>query len=194
MEIGCGYGRKPEHLKNFRLGGERFTGHYVGVDIDPDLLEFARKSFPPGQFSFLLTTQSSTTYSSDSKRQPGSEFRFPLADASQDFVYSTSLFTHLLEAELANYLRESLRILKPGGIMLMNYFCYDHLAALQHLRGRWTFRHQIGQARVESLESPEAAVAYSRSYMEDTCLAIGFSEASTLLDEQMMQSQVLCRK
>ncbi|GMU55147.1 MAG: hypothetical protein AMXMBFR33_42930 [Candidatus Xenobia bacterium] len=194
VEIGCGYGRKPEHLKNFRMGGERFTGRYVGVDIDPDLLGFARNHFPPDQFQFLQTTQGSTTYASNGARLPGSEFRFPLPDASQDFVFSTSLFTHLLEAELANYVRESLRILKPGGTMLMNYFCYDHLSSLQQLRGRWTFHHQVGQARVESLESPEAAVAYGRSFMEDLCRTLGFSEATTLLDHQMMQSQVLCRK
>jgi SAM-dependent methyltransferase len=193
VEIGCGYGRKPAHLRNFTLAGERFTGRYVGIDIDPELLDYARSHFPPERFEFLQTTQGSRTYAGTSPEK-GQTYSFPLPDCSQDFVFSTSLFTHLLVEQLENYLSESIRVLKPGGSIFMNYFCYDHMAQQGALSGRWTFAHQIGPARVESLRSPEAAVAYTRDFLETLCREVGFADVTTLCDEAMIQCHLVGRK
>lgn len=193
VEIGCGYGRKPQHLRNFTLAGERFAGRYVGIDIDPELLAYARSHFPSDRFEFFQTTQGSRTYAGTSAEE-GQPYSFPLSDSSQDFVFSTSLFTHLLAEQSENYLRESLRVLKPGGSIFMNYFCYDHMVEQGALNGRWTFRHQIGPARVESLRSPEAAVAYTRDFLETLCREVGFAEVTTLCDRAMIQCHLVARK
>jgi hypothetical protein len=52
----------------------------------------------------------------------------------KDFIYSTSLYTHLLEDELGNYTRESFRVLRPNGVMYMTFFCMDSV----ELGNRWT--------------------------------------------------------
>lgn len=43
--------------------------------------------------------------------------RFPLPDASMNDVYSEHLFEHLTYQQAQNMLKESYRVLKPGGIM-----------------------------------------------------------------------------
>lgn len=43
--------------------------------------------------------------------------RFPLPDESMNFVYSEHLFEHLTYQQAQNMLKESYRVLKPGGIM-----------------------------------------------------------------------------
>jgi len=50
-----------------------------------------------------------------------------MVDDSVDFVFSTSLFTHLLENDLINYCREGYRVLKQGGSMAMYCFCINYL-------------------------------------------------------------------
>ena len=42
---------------------------------------------------------------------------FPLPDASFDYVYSEHLFEHLAYSQAQNMLKESYRVLKPGGVI-----------------------------------------------------------------------------
>jgi predicted SAM-dependent methyltransferase len=88
-------------------------------------------------------------------------------------VFSNSLLTHLLETELGNYLRETFRLLQAGGTMMHSHFNMEHLPATYGKRH--TFKHQLGNARIESEAQPEAAVAYHTDYLFRLCRQIGFS-------------------
>jgi SAM-dependent methyltransferase len=165
VEIGCGCGRIAHHLR-----GDWFKGSYVGIDIDEELLDWSTSHFPRDKFSFMPSPHTSATYSAGTVDE-GNLFSFP-NDWQKDFVYSTSLFTHLLERELRNYTRESFRVLRPNGTMYMTFFCLDSVT-----RGnRWTFQHKVAEAHVENIKYPEAAVAYTREFMETLCRSVGFSD------------------
>lgn len=172
VDIGCGCGRFAHHLRDMRFQNCRFSGKYIGVDIDPEILSWCRKHFDAARFRFLQSTHGSKSYN-----QSGldGEYMLPIEDSSMDLVFSTSLFTHLLERELRNYCTEAWRILKPGRSMLMSCFCLEYPPPT--LGGRHTFRHAIGNARVESLRVPEAAVAYSESFLAGLAMEVGFSSA-----------------
>ena len=178
VDIGCGWGRIGWPLASYAFGPERFSGTYVGIDIDPELIAWATAHFPQdGRFSFHIADSYSSVYNPDVPKD-SRNYTLPLADETQDFVFSNSLFTHLLEAELLNYVTESARVLRCGGTMAMTVFCMDHLHAGNVLGGRWTFQHSIGSAKVESLEKPEAAVAYTEEFLRSACIAAGFSSAT----------------
>lgn len=181
LEIGCGCGRVAHHLR-----GNWFKGSYVGIDIDPEALKWCVSHFPPPKFTFLPSSHVSATYSS-APVEKGTPVTFP-EDWEKDFIYSTSLYTHLLENELINYTRESFRVLRPNGTMYMTFFCLDSV----ELGNRWTFKHKMGEAFVENIKYPEAAVAYSREYMERLCYSAGFSDVSII--ENDGQSSLICRK
>jgi SAM-dependent methyltransferase len=175
VELGCGCGRSASHLRDLEFGGERFAGRYYGVDIDAEMVAWCRANFDD-RFTFLEATGRSRTYSGSE----GEPYRVPLDDGTVDFVFSLSLFTHLLEAELLNYVRESSRLLRPGGATLQSFFSVENPPPT--FGGRHTFAHRIGKAHVESLRQPEAAVAYSERFMRDAFTKAGFSpEVSFLL-------------
>lgn len=100
IDIGCGSGRLSSHLsKRF---GDAIT--YLGVDVVPELLDYARHRAAPA-YRFELT----------------SGLTVPAADGCADFVAAFSVFTHLRHAETAAYLRDIRRTLRPGGVLVFSF-------------------------------------------------------------------------
>lgn len=191
VDIGCGCGRFAHPLRDYNFKGSRFRGKYTGVDIDPELLQWCSENFDADRFQFAHSTHASKSY-----QQAGSatSYALPVESGSIDFIFSTSLFTHLLEPELRNYYEESFRALKPGGHMFMFCFCLDHPPST--MGTRHTFSHAIGNARVESLKVPEAAVAYSESFLVELAQSVGFRSAKMigLTSEDDLQAILVAEK
>ena len=189
VDIGCGCGRFAHHLRDYSFGpDDRYTGTYTGIDIDEEAIRWCQQHFPPN-FQFRCVSQQSTVYRSSSGPE---EVSLPLADHSQDFVFSTSLFTHLLEEQMVSYMKEAARVLRPGGAMQMSFFCYDLLKEENLLGGRFTFRHQMGASYVENSKYPEAAVAYTRDFMMRTAEQCGFSRPTVFYPPSMGQHYLRC--
>jgi SAM-dependent methyltransferase len=94
LEIGCGVGRL----------GKMFAPvcrTWTGCDVSPGMLRYARQRL--GEFN-------NTRFVELSGYDLG-----PIADSSQDIVYSTVVFMHLTEWDRYNYILEARRVLKPGG-------------------------------------------------------------------------------
>jgi SAM-dependent methyltransferase len=183
VEIGCGCGRIAMHLNP-----DYFSGTYLGIDIDPEMIEYCKSHFPAPKFAFALSPHRSSTYhgQESSSREPES---FTIAHPeSRDFVFSTSLFTHLLENELAFYLKESFRALRPNGMAVMSFFCMESVETGKP----WTFSHKAGNAFVDDERYPEAAVAYGREYMTHTAKEAGFREVA--ISGRPVQSFLIARK
>ncbi|MGA7462631.1 MAG: methyltransferase domain-containing protein [Candidatus Korobacteraceae bacterium] len=191
VDIGCGCGKSAVILRDFSYADAHFSGHYYGFDIDPALVEWCANHFPADRFTFALVHGKSKVYPSSGQPQEKRSLA-ACADNSIDLVFSQSLFSHLLEEDLANYIAESLRVLKPGGAMCMTFFCLEDLAAQGLLGNRWKFRHQVGRAYVENLEFPEAAVAYEKATIVELAKSLGFFTADVLLPSH--QSSLLCKK
>lgn len=176
VDIGCGCGRLAHHLRDFHYQDVRFTGKYIGIDIDEEMLDWCRGHFDAPRFEFLHSTHANKSYAQAGEGTRS--YTIPVPDNSVDFVFSTSLFTHLLEVELRNYLDESFRIMKHGARISMSFFCLDYPPPTYG--GRHTFSHRVGNAAVESLAVPEAAVAYTEAFMIDLAREAGFSDVGVI--------------
>jgi SAM-dependent methyltransferase len=96
-----------------------------------------------------------------------SEFVFPYPDESFEFVFLTSVFTHMLPADVKHYMAEIHRVLRPGGRCLITWFVLDETASARVAAGQTgplrRFTRNLGGYWVVGGQTPEAAVAYSES-------------------------------
>ncbi len=99
VDVGCGAGRLAAQLKEFpRL-------RYLGVDVVPELLDFAREQAGRPDWRFEIVTRSA----------------IPCADGEATACVAFSLFTHLPDAACLDYLREMRRVLTPGGVAVFSF-------------------------------------------------------------------------
>lgn len=190
VDIGSGVGKSAVGLRDFAYNGQRFEGFYQGYDVDPEMVAWSQANFPSDRFSFTKLDMANSLYS------PGQLQRerpaLTCESGTIDLVISQSLFSHLLEDDIRHYLRESYRVLRPGGAMLMTFFCLDDMRDQQLLGGRWTFQHSIGAAQVENPRYPESAVAYRKDWMLEAARDAGFNSCSVILPAA--QSTLECIK
>ncbi len=170
VDIGSGCGRWAHWLRDYNFRGRTFIGRYIGIDIDAEAIAWCEEHYDPEYFRFHHSTDASVSYHQDGEKN--AHYRIPEPDETVDLVVSNSLLTHVLEAELENYIRESYRLLRPGGAMMHSHFNMDYLPASYGTRH--TFQHTIGNARVESLGQPEAAVAYRTEFLFRLAREAGF--------------------
>jgi SAM-dependent methyltransferase len=90
------------------------------------------------------------------------DYRFPFDDNSFDFVFLTSVFTHLLPEDAANYIRQSARVLRPGGTCFATFFLLNEESeeGLSRGRAQLSFAFTGEGCRFNHERVPEAAVAY----------------------------------
>jgi SAM-dependent methyltransferase len=186
VELGCGCGRIARPLKD-----SWFEGSYLGVDVDSDMINYCKCYFPSDRFQFLLSPHKSKTYSGRTAESAQSSSRtgaLVLEPESKDFVYSVSLYSHLLQEQFEDYLRESFRVLRCGGLMYLTFFCIEDV----ELGERWSFAHRLGNAYLESTNFPEAAVAYHRADVRHWANLAGFRDVTIIA--RPVQSLMVARK
>ncbi len=189
VDIGSGVGKLAVPLLAASVHGRAFKGHFFGFDVDAEMIDWCQRNFPEDRFTFTHVDAMSKVYNPQGSDHPSLS---PCSGESIDLVFSNSLFSHLLPADIERYMRESYRVLRPSGKAFMSFFCIDDLLQLGALGNRWTFDHRMGDAYVENLEYPEAAVGYERSWMISLAERIGFCSAEVLLGGY--QSALKCIK
>ena len=126
LDVGCGCAKVARPLVDFLSQ----DGEYHGIDIGADCIAWCRNAyrrFP--NFHFHHADLFSTRYNRNGG-SPASRYRFPLERGTVDLVFLGSVFTHLLPAEVENYLRETARVLRPGGRVIATYFILDDVSRL----------------------------------------------------------------
>lgn len=193
VDIGSGCGRWAHWLRDYNFRGRTFNGRYIGVDIDAEAIAWCEQHFDAERFRFHHSSHASVSYN-QAGEATASHYTVPEAEGTVDLVVSNSLLTHVLEAELENYIKESYRLLKSGGAIMHSHFNLDYPPATYGTRH--TFQHTIGNARVESMEQPEAAVAYRTDYLFKVCRAAGFRDCEIVHMPGGAQHQpiLLCKK
>jgi ubiquinone/menaquinone biosynthesis C-methylase UbiE len=168
LDVGCGCAKIARPLVAY-LSSE---GEYHGIDVVKECIDWcesAYRDYPNFKFHYadLFSTRYNQTGSS-----PASRYKFPLPSNHFDVAFLGSVFTHLLPAEVTNYLAELARVLKPGGRVLATFFVLDDVAR-SNVEAAMTapafpFLLPRGSGcRVQNLDCPEAAIAYEESYVRE---------------------------
>jgi SAM-dependent methyltransferase len=164
LDVGCGIGRMAVPLTRYLSD----RGSYEGIDVFPKGIAWCQENITPKypNFRFRIADVKNKEYNPGG-RFAASEYEFPYADASFDFVLLTSVFTHLLPDEVENYLSEIRRVLAPGGRCFASFFLLneDSLDSIRLGTSTIDFRHDFGGYRTKDKETPEAAIAYPEDYI-----------------------------
>jgi len=168
LDIGCGIGRMAVPLTSYIQNGK-----YEGFDAVKQGIDWCQKNiqskFP--HFNFTYVDLNNDLYKSKGIDAAG--YRFAYDDNSFDFAISISVFTHMVEAEVANYLKESDRVLKPGGILFATFFIVPDQYTPED-KG-FSFPYDCGNYLLMDKEVRSANVAYRQSFLLDLCRKNGFS-------------------
>lgn len=160
LDVGCGIGRMAVPLTDYLS----VNGKYYGFDIVKSGIDWCKDTiavrFPNFQFYHsdiqnMEYNPQGTIYASD--------YRFPFESSSFDFVFLTSVFTHLFPPDMENYLKEISRVLKEGGVCLITFFLVNKESEALIIKGISTqnFVYEIGGCYTTGLENPEQAIAFT---------------------------------
>jgi len=161
LDVGSGTGRMALPLIKYLKDGS-----YEGIDIVAPSIEWCQNTYTPRypNFHFHFSDIYNKMYNPTGKYK-ASEYSFPFGTSSFDFVFLTSVFTHMLPQDLDNYLSEVVRVLKRDGRCLITYFLLnpESLELIEAKLSSFTFRYDLTGCRVENADVPEAVVAYDDS-------------------------------
>ena len=99
IDVGCGSGRLAKPLSEY------LRGPYLGIDIVPDLVDYARELVGRPDWRFEVATG----------------LEIPERDNRAQMVCFFSVFTHLLHEQSYAYLKEARRVLAPGGKIVISF-------------------------------------------------------------------------
>ncbi len=116
LDIGCGCGKLA---RNFIFNP--LVKKYIGFDVIKELIEWNENFIIPlsrGNMEFYHYDLYSYEYNQKATLK-ATELKFPAEDNSIDIAFAASLFTHLLEPDARHYLKETHRVLKKGGKIIL---------------------------------------------------------------------------
>jgi SAM-dependent methyltransferase len=126
LDVGCGTGRFASQL----LGRPNFfQGTYRGFDIDSRAVEWARAHVTSREANLRFDrVDLFNEHYNPAGTTRAEDFVFPYDDASFDFAFAMSVFTHLPTETTANYLRQIGRVLRPGARAIVSFVLLDENA------------------------------------------------------------------
>lgn len=166
LDIGSGIGRIAVGLTDFLNEGK-----YEGFDAVRQGVDWCNENIHPKYPNFKFTY---ADLSNDLYKSSGSEasvYVFPYDSNSFDFAASISVFTHMLPHEIENYLIQSNRVLKTGGVLLATFFIVDQK---YHPGSDFSFPFDYGHYRLMDKTVKSANVALDEKYLLELCSGTGF--------------------
>ena len=200
LDVGCGFGRLAIPLTRYLDS----TGSYQGIDVMADAITDCERRICPGHpnFGFRHIDVHNGLYNPEASAS-ANDAPFMYGAHRFDLVFMFSVFSHMQPPDVSAYLRECLRVLKPGGMLFTTAFLLnDHArAAIEGGKTRRRFEHQRDGFFADDPQSPESAVAYEEAEMLERVASSGLELLHTLRGQWANrrwaltgQDALLCRK
>jgi SAM-dependent methyltransferase len=156
----------------------RAAGSYDGFDVVAEAIEWCQTNISSEHpnFRFRHVDVFNSAYNPEGSLDP-KEFRFPYPDHAFDFVFLTSVFTHMLRPDVRHYLSEIWRVLRPRGRCLLTFFLLNEesMEAISAGRSERRFEHEGDGYFYEIAHVHERAVAYREADVMSFLEQAGFS-------------------
>lgn len=173
LDIGSGIGRIARPLAGF------LNGSYEGFDVVKTGVRWCQEHitshYPRFRFTFVPLHNDLYTNEGDS----ADRFQFPYESDRFHFACAISVFTHLLPEETLNYLRESARVLMPGGRLVATFFVFRSDGEVSRASA-FKFPFVYGHYALMNRRVQRANVAYRSEFLEKACTDCGFRVLKTI--------------
>jgi SAM-dependent methyltransferase len=173
LDIGSGVGRVAIPLTHYL---DR-TGSYDGFDVVRRGVVWCQRHITPRYPNFRFHHVNVRNSEYRDSGMSATDFHFPFPDDSFDFVFATSLFTHLVFAETRRYLHESARVLTSGGRLVATFFLLNEQsrAVLPQLDWHYRFPIERGPISLSDADNPAVGVAIDEAALVQLVGDAGFS-------------------
>jgi cyclopropane fatty-acyl-phospholipid synthase-like methyltransferase len=162
LDIGSGIGRLAVALTDFLHESARYEGFDV-VKLGVNWCQQHISATHPN-FHFQYIPLENDLYRSDGEQ--AQSFRFPYADTQFDRVAVFSVFTHMLPDQVANYMQEIQRVLRPGGRCVATFFIInDTSERLMADNPAFQFPYNYGHYRLMDKQVQSANVAFAEKHL-----------------------------
>jgi len=164
LDVGCGIGRMAVPLAKYLSK----DGAYEGFDIVADGINWCKKNVAAKHpnFNFQIADIYNSLYNPDGKYK-ASEYRFPYDDSCFDFIFLTSVFTHMFPQDTENYLSEIARVLKKQERCLITWFMLNEESSklIDTGKSNPNFKYEFDGYRTNDKNNQAAAVAYNEEFV-----------------------------
>ena len=157
LDIGSGMGRMAFPLTKYLSN----QGEYWGIDVAKDGINWCQERYPKQypNFNFKVADIYNKMYNPTGQYK-SSEYKFTYEDSYFDFIFLTSVFTHMYLPDIEHYLSEISRMLKPGKKCLITYFLLNN-ESLQNVNegiSNVKFLYEIEGGLTTNKDEPENAI------------------------------------
>jgi SAM-dependent methyltransferase len=164
LDVGCGIGRMAVPLTAFLDE----NGLYEGFDIVPEAIRWCQKNITPKfkNFHFIKADIYNKNYNPGGHLK-ATEFKFPYDDGQFDFIFLTSVFTHMVPKEIEHYFSEIARVLANNGTCLITFFL-ENVESRSLMNGGKSvldFKFQYPGFSSTNSKLPESAVCFREDYI-----------------------------
>lgn len=164
LDVGCGIGRLAVPLTRY-LSPE---GEYEGFDIVKKGIDWCRQKITPRfpNFHFLYIDLKNDLYNLSTDAEAGN-FIFPYPQNHFDCVVLTSVFTHMMPADVRNYLDQIAKVMKNEGRCLATFFLLNPEVNRLMQAGKIPFRfpHSFNGYSLMDKKVKEANVAFEETLL-----------------------------
>lgn len=173
LDVGCGLGRVAVPLTGYL---DR-NGSYEGFDIVKSAIRWCDRHinsrYP--NFQFRHIDLKNDLYNLRTRHE-AKDFVFPYPDESFNLVFLTSVFTHMVMADVENYLGQIHRVLKTGGVGFTTFFMMnDQARQFMKQSGKELFNTELDHYYLFHARVKEANVAYEEKFLVERMIeAQGF--------------------
>ena len=161
LDIGSGIGRIAIPFTNY-LSDEAI---YRGFDVVKSGVDWCNKNISKkhSNFKFKHVALKNELYNMETNEQ-AKDFVFPYQNDEFDFVFLTSVFTHMLPNDIENYLKEISRVLRKDRLCILTVFILDNVSKRLMNSAEKNFKYKMENYSLMNEKVKTANVAYDKSY------------------------------
>jgi SAM-dependent methyltransferase len=164
LDVGSGIGRVARALTSYLSP----AGEYKGFDVDPRAVAWCQRAYKPHRNVAFVHAPIGYVNVKGNAPVRGEDYVFPYADESVDLAFSISVYTHLGIAIVDNYLAETSRVLRRGGVCVNTFFVIDDVAvaAMREGRADRTYVDQGDGTFLQDPLNPNLGIGFAPSAIE----------------------------